>query len=324
VGGVIKRLNVLAALTAALIASNATAQTFPSKPLRFIVPFPAGGGTDLLARALATKLREALGQPVVVDNRGGAGGVVGSELAARAAPDGHTLLLGSPGSLSVNPQLGKLAYDPVRDFAPVVQATLSPFTLSAHPAMPVNSVKDVIALAKAKPGMLNYGTSGAGAMGHIAGEQFKLLAGLNIVHVPFKGSATATTALISGEVQLTFENLPVALPHARNGKLKILAVGSVERSPTAPELPTMREAGVPGYEAVTCFGVVVPAGTPRPVIDRLNRELVRILRETDVRDTLGSRGMEIAAGSPEAYGEYLRREFKLFGDIIRKANIRIE
>jgi tripartite-type tricarboxylate transporter receptor subunit TctC len=308
----------------ALIAASATAQTFPSKPLRFIVPFPPGGGTDLLARAMAGKLREALGQPVVIDNRGGAGGVVGTELAARAAPDGHTLLLGSPGSLTINPHLGKLSYDPVRDFAPVVQATLSPFTLTAHPAVPVNSVKDVIALAKAKPGMLNYGTSGSGAMGHLAGEEFKLLTGVNIVHVPFKGSAIATTALIGGEVQFTFENLPVALPHARNGKLKILAVGSLERSPMAPELPTMREAGVPGYEAVTSFGVVVPAHTPRVVVDRLNRELVRILRDTDVREPLASRGMEIVAGSPEAYAEYLQREFKLFGEIIRKANIRME
>ena len=320
----IKRRNLLVALTAVLIAANATAQTFPSKPIRFIVPFPAGGGTDLLARALAVKLREALGQPVVIDNRGGAGGVVGTELAARAAPDGHTLLLGSPGSLSINPHLGKLAYDPVRDFAPVVQATLSPFTLVAHPAVPVNSVKDVIALAKAKPGVLNYGTSGAGATGHIAGEQFKLLTGVDIVHVPFKGSAIATTGLIAGEVQLTFENLPVALPHGRAGKLKILAVGSLERSPMAPEVPTMREAGVPGYEAVTSFGVLVPAGAPRAVIDRLNRELVRILRDTDVRDTLGSRGMEIVAGSPQSYTEYLRREFNLYGDIIHRANIRIE
>jgi tripartite-type tricarboxylate transporter receptor subunit TctC len=316
--------NVLAVLTAALIAASATGQTFPSKPIRFIVPFPPGGGTDLRARAMATRLREALGQPVVIDNRGGAGGVLGTELAARAAPDGHTLLLSSPGSLTINPHLGKLTYDPMRDFAPVVQATLSPFTLTAHPAVPVNSVKDVIALAKAKPGVLNYGTSGSGAMGHLAGEEFKLLTGVNIVHVPFKGSAAATTALIGGEVQFTFENLPVALPHLRNGKLKILAVGSLQRSPMAPELPTMREAGVPGYEAVTSFGVVVPAGTPRTVVDRLNRELVRILREKDVSELLGNRGMEIAAGTPQAYGEYLHREFKLYGEIIRKANIRIE
>jgi tripartite-type tricarboxylate transporter receptor subunit TctC len=315
----------LGAAVAALFLSFACAgEPYPSRPIRFVVPFPPGGGTDLLARTLSIRLREALGQPVVVDNRGGAGGVIGSEIAARAPADGHTLLLGSPGSLSINPHLGKLAYDPRRDFAPVVQATLSPFTLAAGMPLPVNSVKEMVALAKAKPGSLLFGSSGSGATGHMAGEQFKLLTGVNIVHVPFKGSAQATTALLAAEVQLTFENLPVVLPHARNNRLKILAVGSLERSSMAPEVPTMREAGVPGYEAITCFGVLVPAGTPRAIVDRLNRELVRILNEPGVRDPLSSRGMQIVAGTPEAYAAYLSREFKLYGDIIRRANVRID
>ena len=316
--------NFCAALALIAVSAGAQAQSYPSKPIRFIVPFPAGGGTDLLARTMGAKLREALGQPVVVENRSGAGGVIGSELAARAPGDGHTLLLGSPGSLSINPQLGKLAYDPVRDFLPIVQATVSPFTLAAHPSLPVRSARDVVALAKAKPGQVLYGSNGAGAMGHLAGEQFKMVTRTDLVHVPYKGSIGASTALIGGEVMLTFENLPITLPHARNGKLRILGVGSAERSLLAPEIPTLHESGAPGYEAITCFGVLVPAGTPRAIIERLNRELVRILTEPEVRESLGSRGMQIVAGSPEAYGQYLRHEFKLFGDIIRKANIRIE
>jgi tripartite-type tricarboxylate transporter receptor subunit TctC len=319
-----KFVRSIAALAALVLSFACAAQPYPSRPIRFIVPFPPGGGTDLLARTISTRLREALGQPVVVDNRGGAGGIVGSEIAARAPADGHTLLLGSPGSLSINPHLGKLTYDPVRNFTPVVQATLSPFTLTASMSSPANSVKDVIALAKAKPGSLLFGSSGTGATGHMAGEQFKLLTGTDIVHVPFKGSAQATTALMGGEVQLTFENLPVVLLHARNRRLKILAVGSLERSSMAPDIPTMREAGVPGYEAVTCFGVLVPAGTPRAIVERLNREIVRILNEPGVREPLSNRGMQIVAGTPEAYAAYLRHEFKLYGDIIRKAKIRID
>ncbi len=303
----------------------ANPQSFPTKPIRFVVPFAPGGGTDFLTRLISPRLSESLGQPVVVDNRAGAGGVIGAELVAKAPADGHTILLGSPGSMSISPHLLlKIPYDSLRDFKPLVLATVSPFAMTANPAVPANSVKDLIALAKARPGTLNFGTAGSGATGHIAGEQFKLLAGVDIVHVPFKGSASATTAVISGEIQLTFENLPVALPHARSGKLKILGIGAVERSPLAPEFPTIREAGVPGYEAITAFGVLAPGKTPHNVAERLSHEIAKILRSPEVRDILASRGMQSIGSTPEQYAQHLRREFEKYGEIIRKAGIKLE
>lgn len=316
-------------MTSALLALGGHgavhAQAFPTKPIRFVVPFAPGGGTDFLARLISPRLSDSLGQNVIVDNRAGAGGVIGAELVAKATADGHTILLGSPGSMSISPHLlSKIPYDSLRDFKPIVLATVSPFALTANPAVPANSVKDLIALAKAKPGTLNFGTAGSGATGHIAGEQFKLLAGVNIVHVPFKGSAYATTAVISGEIQLTFENLPVALPHARSGKLKILGIGSVERSPLAPEFPTIREAGVPGYEAVTAFGVLAPGKTPQGVARRLNQGIAKIMHNPEVRDVLASRGMQSIGSTPEQYAQFLRREFDKYGEIIRKAGIKLD
>lgn len=304
---------------------HACAQPFPAKPVRFVVPFAPGGGTDFLTRLISQRLAASLAQPVVVDNRPGAGGVIGADLVAKAPADGHTILLGSPGSLSISPNLLPNApYDPLRDFAPLTLATVSPFALTANPAVPAASVKELIALAKARPGQLNFGTAGTGATGHIAGEQFKLLAGVNIVHVPFKGSAFATTAVIAGEIQLTFENLPVALPHARSGRLKILGVGSAERSPLAPEFPTIREGGVTGYEAVTAFGVLAPAKTPHRVIEKLNQEIVKILHDPEVRDMLALRGMQSVGNTTAEYALYMRREFTRYGEIIRKAGIKIE
>lgn len=321
--------NAALIMASALLAlgghSAVRAQAFPTKPIRFVVPFAPGGGTDFLARLIAPRLSDSLGQSVIVDNRPGAGGVIGAELVAKAPADGYTILLGSPGSMSISPHLlSKIPYDSLRDFKPIVLATVSPFALTANPAVPANSVKDLIALAKVKPGTLNFGTAGSGATGHIAGEQFKLLAGVNIVHVPFKGSAYATTAVISGEIQLTFENLPVALPHARSGKLKILGIGSVERSPLAPEFPTIREAGVPGYEAVTAFGVLAPGKTPPIVAQTLNQGIAKIMRNPEVRDVLASRGMQSVGSTPGQYAQFLRREFDKYGEIIRKAGIKLE
>ena len=304
--------------------SSGYAQPYPVKSIRFVVPFAPGGGTDFLARLIALRLSDALGQPVVADNRPGAGGAVGAELVAKSPADGYTIMLSSPGSLSINPHLSKTPYDPLRDFAPIALATVSPFAMSASLAVPANSVKELIALAKAKPGTLNFGSSGNGSTGHIAGEQLKMLAGINIVHVPFKGSAGVSNALLGGEIQLGFENLPVVLALAKAGKLKLLGVASTQRSPLAPDVPTISESGVPGYETITAFGVVAPAKTPPEIINILNREIVKILHQPDIRDMLAARGMQSIGDTPQDYARFLRREYEKYGDIIKKAGIKLD
>ena len=304
--------------------SSGYAQPYPVKSIRFVVPFAPGGGTDFLARLIALRLSDALGQPVVADNRPGAGGAVGAELVAKSPADGYTIMLSSPGSLSINPHLSKTPYDPLRDFAPIALATVSPFAMSASLAVPANSVKELIALAKAKPGTLNFGSSGNGSTGHIAGEQLKMLAGINIVHVPFKGSAGVSNALLGGEIQLGFENLPVVLALAKAGKLKLLGIASTQRSPLAPDVPTISESGVPGYETITAFGVVAPAKTPPEIINILNREIVKILHQPDIRDMLAARGMQSIGDTPQDYARFLRREYEKYGDIIKKAGIKLD
>jgi tripartite-type tricarboxylate transporter receptor subunit TctC len=302
-----------------------TAQQYPSKPIRFIVPFAPGGGTDLVARMLAQRLPEALGQPVVVDNRGGAGGIIGAELAARAPADGYTLMLGSPGPLTINPNLNaKLPYDSLRDFAPVTLATISPFVLVLHPSVPAASVKDLVALARAKPGQLNYGSSGNGAVNHFSAEQFKALAGVNLVHVPYKGSGPATLDLVAGRLHLTFENLPTVLPHVKSGKLKMLAVGTKSRSAFVPEYPTIAEAGVPGYESSTAFGVLVPAKTPAAIVARLNRESVKLLHGSEMKERLAAQGLEAVGSTPAEYAAHIKEELARYGRIARAAGIRTD
>ena len=314
-------------LTSAFCLGNGAlaAQPYPAKPIRFVVPFAPGGGTDALARLLALRLPEGLGQPVVVDNRGGAGGVIGAELAARAPADGYTMMLGSPGPLTINPNLSaRLPYDSMRDFAPVTLATISPFVLVLHPSVPATTVKELIALARAKPGQLNYGSAGAGAVNHFSAEQFKALARVDLVHVPYKGSGPAVIDLVGGRLQLMFENLPTVLPHVRSGKLRMLGVGTTARSALAPEYPTIAEAGVPGYEASTAFGVLLPAKTPAAIVARLNRELVRILHSADIRERLSAQGLEAVGGTPEEYAKHLREELARYGRVAKAANIRTE
>lgn len=302
----------------------ADAQQYPVRPIRFIVPFAPGGSTDLLARFLAPRLTEALGQTVVVDNRGGAGGVIGAELAARAPADGHTIVLGSPGPLTINPNLQRVPYDTLRDFSPITLATISPFTLVVHPSVPVNSVKDLLALAKAKPGQLNYGSAGNGSVGHFSSEQFKALAGVDIVHVPYKGAGPAVADLIGGRLHLMFENLPTILPHVRSGKLKMLAVGTKTRSALVPEYPTVAEAGVPGYESSTAFGVLAPAKTPAGVITRLNQETVKALQAADLKEKLSGLGLEPVGGTPQQYAAHLREELAKYGRIVKAAGIKLD
>jgi len=303
----------------------ASAQAYPSKPIRFIVPFPPGGGTDLVGRLLAQRLSESVAQPVVVDNRPGAGGVIGAEIAARAPADGYTLVLGSPGPLTINPNLrAKMPYDTLRDFAPVTLATISPFTLVVHPSLPVRSVKELIALAKSKPGQLNYGSGGNGSVSHFSAEQFKGLTGVDIVHIPFKGAAPSVAELLAGRLQLIFENLPTVLPHVRSGKLPMIAVGTKTRSKLVPEIPTIAESGVPGYESSASFGVLFPAGTPAARTARMNGELVKILRSPAVVERLSGLGLQAVGSTPREYAAHLEAELAKYGRVARAARIRIE
>ncbi len=314
----------VAAITLAAFAGCAAAQGYPNKPIRLVVPFVAGGGTDLTARIIAQRLNDALGQPVVVDNRPGAGGVIGADLVAKAQPDGYTLLMGTPGSLTINPNLQpKMPYR-LQDFAPVTLATLSPFVMVVHPSVPASSVKELVALAKAKPGVLNYGSAGNGSVAHLSAEQFKSLAGVQLTHVPYKGSAQSVTDLIGGQLQVMFENQPVVLPHIRSGKLRALGVGTARRSALLPDVPTVAEAGVPGYEASTAFGVLAPAKTPHDVIARLNRDIVAILQTPEVRERLAALGLDAVGSTPAQYAEHLKSELAQYGKAIKAAGIRAD
>ena len=307
-------------------STDVAAQTYPAKPIRFVVPFAPGGGTDITARTIAQKLSDALGKPVVVDNRGGAGGVIGADMVAKAPPDGYTLLLGSPGPLTINPNLqSKLPYDTLKDFAPVSLATISPFVLTVHPSVPATSVKELIALAKEKPNALNYGSSGNGSVAHLSTEQFKALAGVQLTHVPYKGSSQSMVDTLSGRLQVMFENQPIVLPQIRSGKLRGLAVGTRKRSQILPELPTMIEAGVPGYESSTAFGVLAPARTPRPIVARLSSEIAKSLQgSADARESLASRGFEPVGSTPEEYSAHLKEELQRIARIVKLANIRLD
>ena len=304
--------------------AGAGAQQYPSRPIRFIVPFAPGGGTDVLARLLSLRMGESFGQPVIVDNRPGAGGVIGAEIAARAPADGYTIVLGSPGSMTINPNLQRVPYDTLRDFAPITLATLSPFVLVLHPSVPATSVKELVALAKAKPGQLNYGSAGNGSVSHFSAEQFKALAGINLTHIPFKGAAPAVTDLLAGRLQLMFENLPTVITHVRGGKLRMLAVGTRARSAIVPDFPTVAEAGVSGYESGTAFGVLAPAKTPPAIVGRLNQEMARILRSPDVKEKFAATGVETVGGTPREYAAYLKEELARYGRIVKTAGIRID
>jgi tripartite-type tricarboxylate transporter receptor subunit TctC len=301
----------------------AQAQTYPTKPIRFIVPFAPAGGTDLVARTVSVKLSEALGQPVVIDNRPGAAGSVGTDAAAKAPPDGHTLLLCSAGPLAINPSLyAKLPYDPARDIAPVALVTVMPFVLVTHPALPVKTVKDLIALAKARPGQLNYGTPGNGSTTHLANELLKSMAGFDMVHVPYKGVAPAATDLISGQVQVMSGDLSTLLPHVKSGRMRAIAVTATKRSPLLPDVPTVAESGVPGYDASGWFGVCAPAATPRAIIDRLNASILKGVASPDSRERLGALGGEVATGTPEQFAAHIRAEAAKWGKVIRTIGIK--
>ena len=300
------------------------AQDYPTKPIRWIVPFAPGGPVDIMSRAIGEKLTTAWGHQVVVDNRGGAGGSIGTEIAARSAPDGYTLVTGHICTHSINVTLySKLGYDPVRDFAPVTLIATLPLGLFVHQSLPANSVKELVALAKARPGYINFASAGSGGPTHMGGEMLKALAGINIVHVPYKGNAAALTDLVSGQAHMMFSNLLTAMPHVRSGKLRALAISAVKRSPQAPELPTVREAGVPGYDLTPWYGVLAPANTPRPIVVKLNREIGRIINGSDMKSRFAAQGIDLVTSTPEEFAALIRSEIPKWRDVVKKSGARV-
>ena len=305
------------ALAALALAFDAPAQSYPSRPVRFVVPFPPGGGNDIVGRIVALRLAESLGQPVVVDNRGGAGGTLGTDIVAKSPPDGHTLLINNI-SLAVNATLfAKLPYDTLRDLAPVTLVGRQPNLLVVHPSVAAQSVRELLALAKASPRQLNYGSGGIGTASHLATELLKLMAQVDVVHVPYKGLGPALTDLIGGQVQLIISTMASALPHVKSGKLRPLAVTTLRRSSFFPEVPTMDEAGVRGYEFNTWYGLLVPAGTPRPIVERLNKASAAVLGAAAVKEQFAVQGIEAAASSPEQFGAYLKAEVAKWVKVVK-------
>lgn len=306
----------LAAAAAAPLAAQA--QAYPTKPITIVVPFSAGGTTDILARVVGEALKTELGQPVVIDNRAGAGGNIGASLAAKANADGYTLFMGTVGTHAINQSLyKKLPYDPIKDFAPLTRVAMVPNLLVAHPSKPYNSVKELIAYAKANPGKVNFGSSGSGSSIHLSGELFNTLAKVDMVHVPYKGSAPAVTDLLGGQIDIMFDNMPSAIQHVRNGKLKPLAVTTAKRSPELPNVPTIAEAGVPGYEATSWFGLFAPAATPAPVVARLNAALVKVLSDANVKKKIAEQGAEPYSEKPEQFAEFIRKETAKWSQVVK-------
>jgi len=320
-----RSINVVAAACLALAASFAHAQAYPAKPIRVVVPFPPGGATDILARAAGQKLTETLGQPVIIDNRPGAGGNIGSELVAKSGNDGYTLLMGTVGTHAINASLyAKMPYDHVKDFVPIVLVAGVPNVLVVHPSVPANSVQELIAYGRANPGKLNFASSGSGTSIHLAGELFKVMTGVQMTHVPYKGSAPAVSDLLGGQVQLMFDNLPSALPHIKGGKLKALAVTSMARAPALPDIPTVSESGVPGFEASSWFGLLAPAGTPRDVVTRINGEVAKWLASTDGKEKLAAVGANAAGGSPEDFAKHIAAETAKWAKVVKESGAKVD
>ena len=313
----------LAVLTASFCASFAHAQTFPTKPIRLLVGSPPGGGADFIARALSHKLSESLGQSVIVENRPGANGAIASELLARSTPDGHTLIVNIIGH-SINPSVMKLNFDSINDFAFISQVAASQNLLVAHPSFPATTVKALIALSKAKPGSITYGSQGIGASGHLSGELFQLMTGVKWVHVPYKGGAPAMSDLMAGHISLSFGNIPTLVQQVRAGKLRAIAVTGAQRTGAAPDTPTVAESGVPGFEVSNWFGVSAPAKTPAPIVDRVYTDIVRALKSPEVRAAFNSAGAEPVGSNPEQYTAFVRNESAKWAKVIKAAGIKGE
>jgi tripartite-type tricarboxylate transporter receptor subunit TctC len=316
------------ALTAALLVVAAPVvlgqAAYPTKPVRLVVPFPAGGTTDLLARAAAQKLSEAWGQQVIVDNRPGAAGNIGAELVAKSAPDGYTLLMGTVGTHAINASLyAKMPYDHVKDFTPVILVAGVPNVLVVNPQLPVNTVPELIAYAKANPGKLNFASSGSGTSIHLSGELFKTMTGVQMTHVPYKGSAPALTDLIGGQVQLMFDNLPSSLTFIKAGKLRAIAVTSTTRAAALPDVPTVADT-VPGFEASSWFGVLAPAGTPREIVVKINGEVAKWLASPDAKEKLTAQGANVAGGTPEDFAKHIQAETAKWAKVVKESGAKVD
>ena len=315
---------LFAALSTLAITCAAHAQgTYPDRPIKLIVPFPAGGATDLIARTLGQKLGEALGKPVVVENKPGAAAALGTDLVAKSPPDGYTLVLGISSSMVVGPVYTKVPYDPVRDFAPISIATVSPFALVVHPSVPAKSVRELVALAKEKPGELNVASFGSGSSSHLTAELFKAMAGVNLTHVPYKGGPPALQDLIAGRVQVMFDIVSSVRAHIEAGRVRALAVTGPRRSPVAPEIPAVAET-LPGFESSAWFGILAPAGTPEPIIRRLNTEIVRIVKGPDLKELYAKQAMEPVGSTPEEFAAVIKADLAKWAKVIKDAGIKPE
>jgi tripartite-type tricarboxylate transporter receptor subunit TctC len=318
-------MNLLRCFALLLCASGALAQPYPSKPIRYIVPFQPGGTTDILGRIVAQKLQEAWGQPVIVENRPGAGGAVGAELTAKSPPDGYTIMGGTISTHAINASVyEKLPYDPVWDFTPVTLLATQPNMLVLHPSIPANNVAELIKLLKANPNKYTYSTSGNGTSAHLSGELFKSMSGTNMQHVPYKGSPQAIADAVGGQVSMSFDNISTAYPQAKSGKLRALAVTTAKRSSIAPEVPTMAEAGLPGYELGSWHGVFAPARTPAEIVARLNAAIVKGIQSADVKDKLGALGVEPVGNSPEAFSAFVRAEVPKWAKVVKESGAKAE
>jgi tripartite-type tricarboxylate transporter receptor subunit TctC len=307
-------------LCALVFSIPAHGAEYPEKPIRLIVPFAPGGPTDIMSRAISERITSRLGQQLVIDNRAGAGGNIGTELAARSAPDGYTMALGHIGTHAINVSLySRTGYDPEKDFAPITMIATLPLGLWVNASVPAASVKELLALARAKPGSINFGSAGSGGPTHMAGEMLKAMARIDIVHVPYKGNAASLTDLVAGRVQMMFSNLLTAGPHARAGKLRGLAITSAQRSPQAPELPTVTESGVPGYDITPWYGVLFPAGTPRAIVLRLNQEIGGILTTPEVAERFRSQGIDLVTSTPEAFAALIKSEIPKWRKVVKES-----
>jgi tripartite-type tricarboxylate transporter receptor subunit TctC len=319
-----KKFTLCLALAAVSFCLSAQAQNYPTKPIRLIVPFAPGGGNDTVARAIAQQLTTALGQSVVVDNKAGAGGIIGADLAAKAPADGYTLFLGGVGSLAVNPQvMGKSPYDTFKDFAPIILLASAPSVVAVIPSLPFKTIQEMTAYAKANPNKLNYASNGNGSSAHVATVLYESMAGVDMAHIPYKGLAPAMTDLMSGQVQLMFSSVVAIVPHINNGKFRALAVTGAKRSPLLPNVPTLAESGLPGYEAGSWYGLLAPAGTPADIVRKINMESAKALRQTSVRDSLNGEGAEVVGGTPEEFARHIKLEYTRIGKMIADGRLKM-
>ena len=310
-------------LTLLATASSAWAQQYPTKPIRFVAPFAPGGGTDFIGRVAAQKLTEALKQQVIVENRPGAGGTLGAEIGVKAPPDGYTFTV-IAGSYSVNPSIYKLAFDPVNDITPVIQFSQGPLLVVVHPSLPVKNIKELVALAKSRPGGLSYATSGQGSIVHLSTELFLFMAGVKAVHIPYKGTGPAITDTISGQTQFLWGSIAAALPQVRNGRLRAIAVTTAQRAPALPDIPTVAESGVKGYDVILWHGLIGPKGLPRPIVDRVNGDLNKVLKVKDMEEKLAADGVAAAGGTPEQFSATIKRDIETWRKVVQMAGVKAE